>query len=228
MLGTVWQRTGFAGKTLWDWLQLLIVPLVLALAAFALNAAQADRDRAQDARQAAQERLAAEDGAREDTLRGYLQQVSDLITHEGLASRGADREVRTLARTLTLTTLRRLDGERKTLVVRFLLEAGLINQTSVWTKTADGLVPFPTRGPQIPLAGADVRGIVMTGLLPRSSGPNARGRFEMTTASFRAADLRGADFRAMNLVGAEFDEADLRGATSRTPTCGAPRSASRA
>jgi hypothetical protein len=37
-------------KTLWDWLQLLIVPLVLALGAFALNAAQSDRDREQEDR----------------------------------------------------------------------------------------------------------------------------------------------------------------------------------
>jgi|GEM_PF-5686617 len=31
--------TGFAGKTLWDWLQLLIIPLVLAVAALLFNLA---------------------------------------------------------------------------------------------------------------------------------------------------------------------------------------------
>jgi hypothetical protein len=40
------------GKTLWDLLQLLIVPLMLAAAAFALNAAQDSRDRKQALRSA--------------------------------------------------------------------------------------------------------------------------------------------------------------------------------
>jgi hypothetical protein len=153
-----WRWTGFHGKTLWDWLQLLIVPLVLALAAFGLNAAQADRDREQDERQARQERLIADDRAREDALRGYLQQISDLITDHKLSSagdRGAGLDVRTLARTLTVTTHRRLDSERKGLVLRFLLEGGLINWTASWVKSSKGLVPFETRGPQIPLFGAD-------------------------------------------------------------------------
>jgi len=34
------ERSARTSKSLWDWLQLLIVPLALALAAFALNAAQ--------------------------------------------------------------------------------------------------------------------------------------------------------------------------------------------
>ena len=124
-------------KTLWDWLQLLVVPLVLALAAFALNAAQSDRDRRQEERRALQQRLledrrsardraTAEDRARED-LGTYIRQMSDLITRHGVlwARSQADANTRALARTLTLVALRRLDGPRKGLVMQFLLEEGL-------------------------------------------------------------------------------------------------------
>jgi hypothetical protein len=212
MVRAVWQRTGFAGKTLWDWLQLLIVPLVLALAAFALNAAQADRDRQQDARQAAQERVVAEDRAREDALRGYLQQISDLITDHGLASRGAGQDVRVLASTLTTTTLRRLDRERKGALLRFLVAGDLINSTTTWIDTRDGAFGNVIRGPRISLAGADLRGVVVPRFLRRSSGPNGRGRYETVAATFSGADLRDADFRETNLEGVSLQSADLRGA----------------
>jgi uncharacterized protein YjbI with pentapeptide repeats len=218
MVRAVWQRTGFAGKTLWDWLQLLIVPLVLALAAFALNAAQADRDREQDVRQAAQERRVAEDRAREDALRSYLQQISDLITDHGLSSashRGTGLDVRTLARTLTVTTLRRLDAERKSLVLRFLLEGDLITGTTTWLKSPDGRVPIETRLPQVSLAGADLQGVAVPRFLQRRTGPNARGQYEVVAASFQGADLRDADFRETHLNGVSLLNADLSGADFR-------------
>ncbi len=45
-----WTATGIPGKTLWDWLQLLIVPLALALIAlvFQLRLTRAERRIAQD------------------------------------------------------------------------------------------------------------------------------------------------------------------------------------
>src|SRR5713226_7291618 len=35
-----WSRTGFLNKTLWDWLQLLIIPLGLAIGGFVLSQVQ--------------------------------------------------------------------------------------------------------------------------------------------------------------------------------------------
>jgi hypothetical protein len=121
----------------------LIVPLVLALAALVLNAAQVARDRKQEERRAAQERkveerraardrASAEDRAREETLATYLRQMSDLMTRGGRAT--AD------AQTLTLVALRRLDGARKGLVVQFLHEAELIAGAAT-PPTREGFVP---------------------------------------------------------------------------------------
>jgi hypothetical protein len=70
-------------KTLWDWLQLLVIPLVLAGLAFLLNEWQSDREHRRE-----------EDAAREQALRTYLTQMSDLILeHELLGSR-SDADVR--------------------------------------------------------------------------------------------------------------------------------------
>ena len=41
---TAHKWTGFKGKTLWDWLQLLIIPLVLAVGGFVYGAWQHDAD----------------------------------------------------------------------------------------------------------------------------------------------------------------------------------------
>ncbi len=44
------KETALPAKTLWDWLELLIVPLVLVLAAFAFNSSEAAREQRQDAK----------------------------------------------------------------------------------------------------------------------------------------------------------------------------------
>src|SRR5215210_3272801 len=96
-----WRRTGFANKTLWDWLQLLLVPAMLALVGFLLAVQQqAEESRAQD-----------------EALQAYLEGMGNLVLDEGLLSSQEDEEVRTLARARTLTILGRVDGARKRSVV---------------------------------------------------------------------------------------------------------------
>lgn len=184
-------------KTLWDWLQLAIVPLAVALAVFALNAAQADReakraderaklDREIEDRRAERERVIADDRAQNDSLRAYLQQMSELIVRQDLMSRRRAAGALALAQTLTFTILRQLDGRRKGIVVRFLADAKLIQNT---------FEPPPI----IDLTDADLRGAVL-----RSAW--------LDQTYFGGADLRGADFESASLDGAYFVDANLRGA----------------
>jgi uncharacterized protein HemX len=80
----------FGGKPLWDWLQLLIVPLVLAAIGFWFTASQEARQqqiedqRAQQAqnienKRAQAERELAEQRAQDEALQAYLDQMSTLI-----------------------------------------------------------------------------------------------------------------------------------------------------
>lgn len=224
-------------KTMWDWLQLLIVPFVLALAAFGLNLAQDQRNREDQ-----QER------AREDTLRAYLQQMSDLITDHGLRTRvnvqqpindllqdARTREgvrtrsrvepqgdvvqrddapptaAQTLARTLTLVALRQLDPVRKGLVVQFLKESNLI---TVDPRQVEGVNSAESEMPEVPkvnLNQADLRGAVM----PRGLSSvefDTEGAWSNRAADFSGADLRDADFHEGYLYGVSFRGTDLRGA----------------
>ena len=112
------------GKTLWDLLQLLIVPVVLAIAGFWLNRIQKDRDKkaeeAQKQREenTAKEREKLERESRDDNqsgaaLQAYINKMSELLLHENLRKSAEDAEVRKVARVLTLTVLSKLDASRK-------------------------------------------------------------------------------------------------------------------
>jgi uncharacterized protein YjbI with pentapeptide repeats len=222
-------------KTLWDWLQLLVVPLVLAGAALFFNAAQANRQQAIEDRRAERERQRATkseraaneraaDGAREQTLRDYLEQMSQLMLEYSLGpsnkSPETDSRTITVARTLTLTALRQLDGRRKGLVIRFLVEARLITgrqRTTVYP-AASGRpqrVDFRTlRGPVISLEGADLRGLAMNEVPEFSSTGRQEAGVKYSddwVIDLGNADLRGADFRAVH-ARLRLGRSDLRGA----------------
>jgi uncharacterized protein YjbI with pentapeptide repeats len=202
-----WEWAGFAGsrssgqgpKTVWDWLQLLVIPLGLAAVAFALNVAQSGREQRREDRRAALERSIASDRRREDALGVYLQQMSGLMLDRGLLTSRQGADSRKIARTLTLSVLRRLDAQRKAFVLRFLREAGLID---------------PQRQ-TVSLSGADLRGLTLRGPFWNASLVGADLReadFRGSTlgnVTFRAADLRGADFSSAFLTWPLFEKADL-------------------
>jgi hypothetical protein len=143
----------------------------------------------------------ARDTQREQALKEYLSEMSSLVLDRGLGpkldtrdstSGGAavDTEVLTIARTLTLNVLPRLDGDRKGTVVRFLAEANLISTPSSGTQK-----------PVVSLAGADLRNISL------------RGAVLLRRPNFSSADLRQADFRDAFLQRPRFEFANLSGAT---------------
>jgi Pentapeptide repeats (8 copies) len=119
-----WEWTGLVGipehsetRLGWDWLELLIIPVLLGLGAFWFN---------NQARKSEQE--LAQDRAREEALQRYLDRMQELILDKGLRRSEEDPEIRGVARTRTLAVLRSLDGNRKGQVVRFLYESNLIGK----------------------------------------------------------------------------------------------------
>jgi hypothetical protein len=112
-----WKWTGLPKQTLWDWLQLLIIPAVLAGVGLWFNRQQRE-----------QERQTADRRAQDEALQAYLDQMSQLLTDKERPLHRAQigDGLSTVARARTLNVLRRLDGERKGDVVQFLSEANLI------------------------------------------------------------------------------------------------------
>jgi Pentapeptide repeats (8 copies) len=204
-----WSWTGFGRKTLWDWLQLLIVPLVLAVAAYALNREQEKRDQAREDARHRNEQALAKDGHRDGLLRDYMQRMSDLVlTHDAGGPR-PDERVDALTRTLTVTVVRELDGARKGLVVQFLSESGILRKRKGGPDLLDGA---DLRGARLErmvlddmnLAGADLRDAQLDAAFlvgTRFFGANLRD------ASLHEAFIDGTDFARANLSGADFTRA---------------------
>ena len=126
-----WQWTGLGpskvnngqiqpAKTLWDWLGLLIVPVVLAIGGYLFNSAQ---------NRATQE--AAERRAQDEALQAYLDQVGELLLDKEspLREPKANVEALILTRARTLTVMERLDPKGRRHVLNFLIMSQLIFST---------------------------------------------------------------------------------------------------
>jgi uncharacterized protein YjbI with pentapeptide repeats len=184
-------------KTLWDWLQLFIVPLALAVIGLWFSAQQ-------DTRQQQLEEQRAQNAA----LQAYLDQMSQLMLEGDLLSSEEDSEVRTLARARTRTVLGQLDSDRKASVVQFLYEASLIDKEHpVLNLSHVGL-----RGAnlsQLDLSGADLSGADLSGA--DLSGADLSDAI-LSVAVLNNADLSDANMSGANMSGAYLKFANLRGA----------------
>jgi Pentapeptide repeats (8 copies) len=107
----------FVHRPLWDWLKLLVVPAVIAAGGLWFNQQQRDR-----------ELEIANNRAEDETLRAYLDGMSDLLADNDrpLHRAWSGDSLSSVARARTLTVLPSLNSFRKASVVQFLYEAGLI------------------------------------------------------------------------------------------------------
>ncbi len=181
-------KSGFAGKTVWDWLDALVVPIVGVWLAglFALAKARADQ-RFEDARELAEERTQVE------TLSTYLDCMQELMTADHLQSLKQSGPGRAVARARTFAALRILNGTRKGILLRFLHEAGLTQgEKSLELALADLT--------NVDLVGADLEGIDLEG------------------ANLSSGDLNGANLKRSRLKGCLLNDADLGNANLKGST----------
>jgi hypothetical protein len=177
-----------------DLLQLLVIPVVLAVVGVWFNRQQRKRDLE-----------IAEWQAQEDTLKAYLHDMTGLMIDHHLRPSGVEespediQDVRVVAQAHTITVLRRLDGNRKASILRFLYEAGLI-----------------TKGHSVlDLSGADLRKVSLRKANLRNvdlSSADLREAY-LNHADLSGANLKRADLSGAFLIGADLREADLREAS---------------
>lgn len=179
---------GQSGITVRDVLSLVIIPIVLALGIWWLN-----REQRRSEQKIAQ-------GQEEDkALQHYIDAMKELLIDKKLlqTNEGAPRNV---ARPLTIATLHRLDGKRNGILLRFLIEAGVIESYGAGGVNADqAVINFRQANLiGINLSGADVR------------------KINLSKADLRGADLKEAHLDETNLKGTQLDEADLSKASLRS------------
>ena len=125
-------------RTVWDWMELLLIPMVLAFGAYLLTKSEKshERDLADERRRTEielaekrfeTERTLAEDQLEQSALESFIDRMTDLMLSHDLRTSKENAEVRILARTRTLAVLRGINGKRKAQVLTFLYEAGLRN-----------------------------------------------------------------------------------------------------
>ena len=230
-----------AGKTLWDWMSLLGVPLSLAILGFWLQ--QNQRERAEkfaeeqtardqlfdlDQQKRAEEiserqlKIAAEE-TKEEVLQVYFDRLSTLLVDKNLLAIAAkvyaikaqenvsqqkieatlqERELLEssvkLIRARTLSILRRFenDSERKTNVIRFLLEANIVSKLKLNLSSCD-------------LSGADLCEVIL--IKANLSKAYLRGA-NLSEAKLSGAILRRSNLQRANLNGAFLNKAKLGGA----------------
>lgn len=194
----------YPGTTLWDWLDLLIVPTALAVGIYLLNKAERDREskRQEIEKEREQERRdqrekEAEDQIKENEWQTYLDRISDLL-EKGLSEAEENSPLRDVARVRTLATLRRLDQTRKVMLLQFLYEADLIIKNK---KVID-------------LRGADLSGINLRKVnLQRIdlSGANL-GKADLMWAKLQEAVLEDTNLSQANLLQTNLCGTNLHGA----------------
>jgi Pentapeptide repeats (8 copies) len=118
--------------TVWDWLKLLIVPVVIAGGGLWFNRQQRERELEIARQQREQELDISERRTQDEALQAYLDQMSDMLLpnkdRPSLYKARAGDSLSSVARARTLTALPRLDEDRKARVVQFLHESGLITK----------------------------------------------------------------------------------------------------
>lgn len=188
-------RASVVDKTLWDWLDLLIVPVVLVIGAYLFTRFENRRTQ-----------KIADQQSQGNTLQAYLDHIGALLidekAREELHNLEEENEepnkVRTLARARTLTALDQVGSSRKGTIVTFLREAHLI------------LIRDGNRevSPIIGLSYANLKGASLGNAFLKDAG--------LSRADLSEADLSGADLRGADLSGAKLNGANLQWAQGWT------------
>jgi uncharacterized protein YjbI with pentapeptide repeats len=183
-------------KTLWDFLELLIIPIALAITAYLFTKSENNRQRDFELER-----------TREIAFQEYLTQIENLVK-SGLLEKENDK-LRAIARSRTLSLLKTLDGKRKGLVIQYLNEFRLIH--NAWDENIetieDGITYYrKINHPSIiNLMGADLSNIQFIDPV-NDNYPNTIEEFWKTGFNL---DLSNINFSRTNLTNANFYSARL-------------------
>jgi hypothetical protein len=215
-----WGWTGFAGKTLWDWMKLLIVPLILAVGGLLitqmerLNSARAqelDRERLEVDRQQTQAQLRQTeqrlelDRERAEQERRLTQegQITDRFTRAIDQLGATDVEGRRILeiRTGAVYALERISRESTK-------DYGPITEIlTAYVRVYAPWPPYVDRTPEAPIVlAADIQAILT--VLGRRAEDHLFGQYRIPLDLYRT-DLRGSDLERADLERVDLHQTNL-------------------
>jgi hypothetical protein len=217
-------------KTLYDWFQLAIIPVVLAFGVWWLTHLQQQRDQqlsdqrakiereaaekqAQAEREAAEERAKAEreiatDNQREAALQAYIDKVSELLLHERLCESPPPQDVVIIAQARTATVLRILDPIRCASIIQFLSRVGILRLCV--ENSAKSSFDWPLKN-EYSLAGIELPETNFNSVdlsMIHLEGANFYRAF-LREANLEGTDLSRANLQRANLMHANLQKANL-------------------
>jgi uncharacterized protein YjbI with pentapeptide repeats len=180
---------GSRSKTLWDWLDLLIVPIFLAVGAWLLSAADKESE------------LNLElDRQNQGVLTSFMDNLSKLLLESNLRESKPATEVRWIARTYALAAFRVLDDKRKAEALQFLFETGLISENPIISLNSANLRSVILD--RAALVKAEIKGAYFQNA--SFKGAN------LSDTNFCGSDFSNADFRGSILDGTNLSFAILK------------------
>jgi uncharacterized protein YjbI with pentapeptide repeats len=207
-------------KTLWDWLNLLIVPAVLAFGGLWFVELQDARQREIEYKNRQQEALQAYFNAMSELViepevasRETSASKEEVASEEGLCLDRSFQETNLdakLQRARTMAVVQTLDGQRKRAVIRFLYETGQITLPTENPTAGDAIVYLCAADLSnadlhySPLNNIDLEGATL-------HDANLQGA-KLQNADLRRAKLIDADLRKAHLHNAAFHRANLKDA----------------
>lgn len=212
MLSKLWRWIGLADKTLWDYLQLLIVPALLATLGVGLNEA-ANKRQHRDAKERYQQ----------EVIREYCNVMAELLFEKDLRKKKSGDPMTDVAEAYTLNVLEALDGSHKRGLIRLLYKTNLIegNIPIVSLQEGGALAKADLSGMylwKVNLVGTDLRNADLQDAslsLAYLAGANLREanlrKARLWRANFRHADMEAADLSGANLIDADLYRTNLAG-----------------
>jgi uncharacterized protein YjbI with pentapeptide repeats len=210
--------TSLRDRTAWEWLQLLIVPIILSLITLAFTWQQNRHQQVLETQRAQSDQRVQEQRAEDGALQAYLDKMGELMLQRNLLKSEEGDTAFTLAQARTTTVIQRFDAKHNKSVARFLTDAGL-------TGAGDA-------GPSL-LAGTDLQGAELAdtplqgaNFVEQQQGGSGQihiiadpGDYvtapgaDVTVATILSdADLSRAGLQGANLSGSQLDDTILRNA----------------
>ena len=194
--------TYIPGKTLWDWAELLLIPVFLGSAAiwFNYHSGKVARETALDQ-------------YRETALLKYFDDIAELIkSNELLESNGGDpySPSRFVAWQKTVAVSRMIDPKRKGLLLDFLYYSDLIYKDTTYTKNVVNLYNADFSDMDYKnshLTNTNLRGVIFKN--------TDLTRTRLYQANLSESNLQDAVLENCNLCDADLSDADLTGAKLR-------------